>query len=554
MPEPAASVRRTRLEHAAACVAFVAVCCWFVVPVVNFGHLATAAYWGDVRLNAWALAWNHRVLTGHAASYWDANIFHPAPDTLALSEHLFGIALPTLPLHLAGADALLVYNLAWLASFPLLAIATYALARQTDVGVTGAIAAGLLASCSFVRIQHVGHLQLLWSFGLPLSLTCLDRWRATPRVRWLAAWVAATLSVCLASWYLAVLTILATGVWAVPCVWPHLRRRDWRRLVSLAAAVVIVAAVLLVFARPYGTMAPGPLEEARANSADWAAYVIPARATPAGHWLTAHGSTAPRWSFGERTRFLGWTTLVLALAGTATFIRSSAPLLPSVLLVMGALAFALSLGPGEPGGLPTAFDLLRLLPGMDLVRAPARFSLIVSLVVALLAGLGVATLARRRWWVTVPLVALALVELRPVHYELPPPTPERISPLYDQVARLPAAPVVSLPVAWGGPLSWFDADYEWYSTRHWHPIVNGFSRGEPPDYAARMTMLAAFPDDTALDALCAVGTRYVVAHAQRPFVDFRSAVAAAAAQPRLRLLSRDGEDRLWTLDCTGAAR
>lgn len=570
MPESAAGLRRRVLyAHAATCAIATAVCCWFVAPVVNFRHLESAAYWGDVRLNAWALAWNHRVLSGNASSYWDANIFHPAPQTLALSEHLFGIAVPTFPLYLAGADALLVYNLAWLASFPLLALAVYALARHVGLEWMGATAAGLLAACSFVRIQHVGHLQLLWSFGLPLSLLYLDRWRTTPRTRWLVAWVAATLAVCLASWYLTVLTIAALAVWAVPCVWPHVRRAAWRHVAALAGATAIVAVVLFIFALPYGALPPGPIEEVRANSADWASYLVPARATPAGHWLTTRGSTAPRWSFGEQTLFLGWVTLLLAACGTTTIVgtrvRSSAasssssplvlsssdPLILSSLFTVGVVAIALSLGPGDPASdsLPTVFDLLRGLPGMALVRAPARFALTVSIVVAVLAGLGVATLARTRRWLAVPLVGLALLELRPVHYELPPPQPERISPLYDHLARLPVAPVVSLPVAWGGPLPWYDADYEWYATRHWRPIVNGFSRGEPAGYATRMTAVASFPDDTALDALCAVGTRYVVAHAHRPYADFTAAIAAATHQPRLQPVARDGGDRLWSLSC-----
>src|SRR5690606_21747060 len=184
----------------------------------------------------------------------------------------------------------------------------------------------------------------------------------------------------------------------------------------------------------YRELPPGPIEEVRANSADWASYLVPARATPGGHWLTTHGSTSPRWSFGEQTRFLGWVTLLLAAYGTATivgtlvrrssaassaaaasssssssssspspsssplFLSSSDPLILSSLFTVGVVAFALSLGPGDPAsdGLPTAFDLLRGLPGMALVRAPARFALTVSIVVAVLAGLGVATLARTR--------------------------------------------------------------------------------------------------------------------------------------------------------------
>ncbi len=174
---------------------------------------------------------------------------------------------------------------------------------------------------------------------------------------------------------------------------------------------------------------------------------------------------------------------------------------------------------------------------------------------ATFAGLAVDHMVRRRRFVlAVAAVVLALLELRPVAYELAPPAPSAISPLYDHAATLPRAPLVSVPVAWHGPLPWYDADYEWYSTRHWFPIVNGFSRVVPAGYDQRMAALASFPEDAALEALCAVGTRYVVAHAQRPFADFRPALADARGNPRLRVLARDGEDVLWDLDCPSPPR
>ena len=532
------------------------VCLWYTSPVVNLRYLGSAIYWGDVRLNTWALAWNHHVLTGQATSYWDANIFHPATGTLAYSEHLFGIALPTLPLHLLGAGPALVYNLAWLASFPLLVGALFCLTRRAGLGDAGALAAGLLGACSVVRIQHVGHLQLLWIFGLPLGMACLDRWRADARARWLVAWGLCVLTASLASWYLAVLTIVVHLVWVWPCVWPAVRARAWSRLLSAALAVGSVALVLMVFVQPYVGGVSGPVDEVRHNSADWASYVVPARATWTGQWLLAQGSDAPRWSFGEQTRFLGWTVLVLAGVGAALAVRRRAAIRHDLWMALGGVglvALALSFGPAAAGGVPWPFDLLRALPGMDLVRAPARFALVVSLVMSAFAGLAVDVLVRRRRQVVAAAaVALALVELRPVAYELPPPEPSTISPLYGYLARLERAPVVSLPVAWSTPLSWYDADYQWYGTRHWFPIVNGFSRFAPPEYHARMAAVATFPSDQALDALCAVGTRYVVAHAQRPFMDFRPAMAAAQDHPRLRVLTRDGEDVLWQLACPPA--
>lgn len=524
---------------------------WFVAPVFNLRFIDRALYWGDVRLNVWALAWNHQVLTGRAWPYFDGNIFHPQPGTLAYSEHLFGIALPMLPFHLLGASPALVYNLAWLLSFPLLGIAIHLLCRRSGLGRSGSAAAGVLAACSFARIHHTGHLQLLWIFGLPLAIYHLDRWREHPSPRRLVWWTLSALTTSLASWYLAVLVVFVHATWWPRCVWPHRRRRF---AIHATIAALVVAVVLGWFARPYSGTAPGSLAEMRANAADAPSYVVPAAATRLGHAMKAAGSTRPRWSFGEQTLYAGIVVLLLAGAGGVRLSRRQGIRrdIWTQLAVTGVVSLLLSFGPSPDdaaGLLP--FDLLAGSTGLSLFRAPARFGLLVSLVLACLAGAALdGWTGLRGRLLAAALVAVALVELRPQHFELPPPQPEAISPLYDHLATLPRAAVVSLPIARNHPLPWYDADYEWYATRHWQPIVNGYSRFEPPGYAELATTLSQFPGDESLDAMCGLGVRYVVVHARRPVADLRAAIAAAGDVPRLRRIARAGEDVLYELACT----
>jgi len=523
---------------------------WYVQPVFNLRAMDRAIYWGDVRLNVWALAWNHRVFTGHAWPYFDGNIFHPHPATLAYSEHLFGIALPTLPLHLIGAPAALVYNLAWLVSFPLLGVAIHLLCRRAGLGPWGGGVAATLAACSFVRIHHTGHLQLLWLFGLPLAVYHLDRWREHPTPARLGAWALSALTTSLASWYLAVLVVFVHLTWWPRCVWPHRRERA---AVHAVLAAVCVAMVLVMFARPYVGTSRGSLAEMRANAADLQSYVVPAAATSLGHAMKTAGSPLPRWSFGEQTLYVGAVVAGLAAMGLVRVVqgRAGRPDLWAQLILTGVASLLLSLGPsadGAPRLLP--FDLLAGTEGLSLFRAPARFGLLVSLTLGCLAGAAVDDWTRPYARVlAVALVIVALVDLRPSHYELPPPQPETISPLYDHLASLPRGAVVSLPIARHHPLPWYDADYEWYATRHWQPIVNGYSRFEPPGYAHLATRLAAFPGAESLDAMCALDVRYVVVHAQRPVADLRAAIAAAGDVTRLRRIARAGEDVLYGLTC-----
>jgi hypothetical protein len=72
---------------------------------------------GDSLLNMWILAWGAEhlpsLLTGGLSwsQFWDANIFHPSPLALSLSEHLFGQVLQILPVYWLTGNIILCYNL-----------------------------------------------------------------------------------------------------------------------------------------------------------------------------------------------------------------------------------------------------------------------------------------------------------------------------------------------------------------------------------------------------------------------------------------------------------
>jgi hypothetical protein len=47
---------------------------------------------------------------------------------------------------------------------------------------------------------------------------------------------------------------------------------------------------------------------------------------------------------------------------------------------------------------------------------------------------------------------------------------------------------------------------------HWQKTVHGYSRIEPPEYRKLYWQLVAFPDETSLRSLQALGVTYVVVH------------------------------------------
>ena len=125
---------------------------------------------GDPLFVMWVLAWDCKQLLaalggdpGRLASLFDANIFHPAPLTLAYSEHFVGQALQVLPIYAATGNPILCYNLLFLSTFVLSGLGAYLFVRD----LTGSHAAGFVAGLAFAfapyRFPQASHLQVLSS-------------------------------------------------------------------------------------------------------------------------------------------------------------------------------------------------------------------------------------------------------------------------------------------------------------------------------------------------------------------------------------------------------
>lgn len=127
---------------------------------------------GDPLLNLWILDWNYYAAT-HLLPLFQAPIFHPSRTALAFSENLFGISLFTLPLYLAGAKPIFIYNIAQIAGFVGSAYGAYLLARMLIGRTAPAVAAGIFFGFVPFRFDHLVHLQIVWSIWLPLLLAGL---------------------------------------------------------------------------------------------------------------------------------------------------------------------------------------------------------------------------------------------------------------------------------------------------------------------------------------------------------------------------------------------
>src|SRR5450432_285887 len=99
---------------------------------------------GDPFINIWILDWDHYATFHQPLSLFDANIFYPAHDTLALSENLYGIALLLVPLRTIGLTPVTAYNLALLCGFAFSRFAAWLLGFRLTGWFVAGIAAGVV--------------------------------------------------------------------------------------------------------------------------------------------------------------------------------------------------------------------------------------------------------------------------------------------------------------------------------------------------------------------------------------------------------------------------
>ncbi len=202
----------------------------------------------------------------------------------------------------------------------------------------------------------------------------------------------------------------------------------------------------------------------------------------------------------------------------------------AIALVAAAL---LALGPrimsaGRPLGAGPYAWLLHL-PGFDGVRVPARFLMLVTLFLAVLAGFGAAAVLRMRPRWRLPAAALLsagiLVEgtvgRLPMNVPLPAPglveapralhTGEDVSALYQYIKDAPGK-VVLIEFPFGSTP--YELLATFYAGYHRRPLVNGYSGFFPETYLRRATFLSGIPVDfdAAAKALRSSGATHALVH------------------------------------------
>jgi hypothetical protein len=182
------------------------------------------------------------------------------------------------------------------------------------------------------------------------------------------------------------------------------------------------------------------------------------------------------------------------------------------------------------------FERVSLLQGL---RSSARFAIVASCALAVLAALGAQAITdrvRRRRAAVIPL-ALLLMTADALNRPLWVSASDLLSPssIYTVIRSAGAGVVIELPLPSLNRLPGRDPFYSLWSLQHWHPLVNGYSGYYPPDYVRTLVRMESFPDDASLAGLRAHDVRYIVVH--KAFYEperYTDLLLRMASQPDLR--------------------
>jgi hypothetical protein len=482
----------------------------------------------DTLLTTWIISWDSQRMLHGLRGLWEAPFYYPYHNSLAFSENLLGIAVFVAPVFWVTENPVLTYNVAFLLSFALAGLGMYLLAGALVRNRAAAIVAAIFFAFCPLRMSHVSHIQMVATGWIPITLYGLHQYFSTRRTRWLVLFVAGYSLQVLSNMYMAYMLALPVGIVIGAGLLSDAGR--WRsHVVHVAMAAAAIIASLLPLVVPYQSARAAyrqvrGIHEIDANAADLRSYLVGKRSVGI---LQAHPITVT--TDPEKELFPG--IVVLVLASVALLRRKGSPDASRRWVAVYALvvvaAVSCSLGPTVRvwGYVVTRHGpyawLLRIVPGMDGMRVPSRFAMIVSTGLAVLAAFGAhALLMRLRPWVRPWAAGMAVALILSEGWVVPLTTVAHHARgrLEDRAvadwlkARAPGA-VLHLPARTN---DFQEVKFQYATLFHGHPIVNGYSGYDSPLQALLRNYDGPMYDvergDAVVRMLRSIGLRYVVVH------------------------------------------
>jgi hypothetical protein len=505
---------------------------------------AAPSHWsridGDGGLNTWAVAWVAHSLIESPTRIFEANIFYPQHLTLAYSEALLLQGLFAVPVIAFGGSAVLAYNVSVFSGFVLTGWMFCLLIRRWTGSWSAGCVGGSLAAFNAYTLVNLTHMQFLHTGFFALMLFALDRLIVSARARD-AGWLAiAFVLQALASIYLMVFAVFALAFALLARIGDWIRRSG-PLMLRLGGAAVIALVLLWPYLSPYRDLnvAQHFVRTAdEAEAASWRNYLSTGARVHYDNWSREVGGDV------STSVFPGIAALTLVALAFVDRDQRRDPRFRMCAIAAGG-CIALSFAPL----LPFYPSLHAAVPLLQMVRAIHRIGQVMLLFIAILAGYGVAAMDRvwggTRTWALSVAAMLVLVNGEALRAPVGYIWFDGVPAVYDVLAKEPNAVVAEAPFPM--PSQWFlNSPYMVNSTRHWKPMLNGYSGFRPASYDTAYTAMRDFPSDASLIALNKLGVTHVVVHRREMMGDL-SAGDPFNHVASIRLLAKDDDVLIYKL-------
>ena len=535
----------------------------------------------DTHLFIWTLAWDVYAFVHQPVLIFDANIYHPYPNTLAYSENLIGSALFAAPIIWLTGDLVLAMNLVALLTCVLCGTGAYFLARRWQLSPLAAFVCGIVFAFAPPRFFRMGQLHMTAVQWIPFTLAFLHSYlerlstqdappAAHPSLKAggrrkdllfaLGCFSLQALSSGHGAAFLAV-AIVVLFAWRLafgqPLAW-----RQWLRDCGAAGAYLIAPSIWILL--PYRA-AQTDAGLRRGYLADGLPILNDFLASPSRFHIYLHQWLLGRTVNDQANAFLfpGILVVVLAVAALVSWrprrepLRAGATAFFVLLAIISTLVFV-----------SWPIELWRYvywLPGFNFIRVPSRFILLVMLCLGMLAAVGFDWHTRRlsargRFAAAVVVSSLLLAEYSSYPF-VGVPFVMDVPPIDRWLDTQPKPFVVAeMPVPSPGNLGALERSQTramLHATAHWQKTVHGYSGIRRPLHDQLYLELTEFPDGRSIAALRDVGVTYVVVHSDYyPADRWRRIEPRLAQSKELRLLHTAGAGRVYaiTSDASAATR
>ncbi len=462
---------------------------------------------GDARLNNYFLENIYQYLIGGSPSLVHFKFYYPFPYVMGFSDNLFGSSPVYLAARFFGGQADTSFQVWYLFGFLVNYCAAYYALRKLDGSVLAASVGALIFAFALPVTSHSGHAQLLYRFGVPLSIVSFISFLDGKEWKYLvisAAWLVWQFycTIYIGFFLLLILGVI-TGVYLVRMLW---RGRSAARSelgafaanwsgtpftskLILGAAILMLIAFLLLLFYPYVQVS-----DLYAAKRPWSAiakmlprmqsYLISDQSW-IWTYLSRRFSDIPMRH--EHNMFFGAVPVLLAIAGYYVGRGRSGGL--AFGLLSGAFA-TLVLITLYIGGFSLWYYLAQL-PLASAIRAMARIDVVMLFPVAFFSTFAVDAL-KQRSGSGAKIILTVVISLLVLEFSAISPSASektewrmRLAAIEQRVPKnLPDNPILFFGQV-DDPFYADEIDAMWVALRHGVPTLNGYSGYKPRGYLLR---------------------------------------------------------------------